>query len=167
MKRIALLATLAMLIPAAVSAQPSGAGYDRPVSQPPASPSTYSPGGNETSWTPESYDDYGRSRWARDRGFRWVPLAQGYNAAIPRQFINIGGPGRFRTLRVEGVRGNPMIERLSIQFSDGTRGTVVFRSSLRQRAGQVINLPAGRRRIDQIIVYSNPRWRGSYSVYGA
>lgn len=117
-------------------------------------------------WTRDRYDHYGRSHWARDFRGRWVALARAYSAASERQFIHVDG-GRYRKLRVEGVRGQPVIRKIAIEFGDGTAQAVDLDMRLSSGTGEVIDLNGDVRRIKRIIVYSDPRARGSYSIYGA
>lgn len=173
MRRIAMLTALAMAVPAAGYAWPYGQTaqrgedpqrtydrdrYDRARND----RERYDPG-----WTRERYDRYDHSYWARDFHDRWVPLARGYGANNSRQFINIGGYGRYRALRIEGVWGEPVIVKIAIEFSDRTTQAVEHRESLPRGTGEVIDLNGGARRIHRIIVYTDPRSRGAYSVYGA
>jgi hypothetical protein len=162
MRKIALLTALAMSVPAAAYAWPLGRIADRNDAQ-----HTYDRDHSDASWNRERYERYDHSHWAKDFRGRWVPLARAYNAATERQFINIGGEGRYRKLRIEGVRGDPTIVKIAIEFSDKSNQAVEFRESLPSGTGEVIDLNGDDRRIHRIIVYTDPHSRGSYSVYGA
>lgn len=118
-------------------------------------------------WNRERYDRYEGSRWHRERRLRWQPLATGYSARTDRQFINLGGRGGYRKLRIEGVRGEPVILKIAIEFMDRTNQAVEYRESLPAGTGEVIDLNGETRRINRIIVYTDPSSRGAYSVYGA
>jgi hypothetical protein len=156
MRRIAILTAIAIAAPvAAVYAQPRGEVRvevrDRP-----------------DGWRHERYDHYGRSRFNTDFRGRWVSLGRGFNASSQRQLISVNGQNRFSKIRIEGVRGEPMIQKVLIEFA-GRRGgeqAVEFNESLPNGAGEVIDLNGDDRRINRIIVYTDPRSRGSYSVYG-
>lgn len=97
---------------------------------------------------------------------RWRPLADFYSAATERQFINIlGRGGRFDKLLIEGVRGAPVITRVAVEYENRQMQTFDLGMRLRRGADTVIDLP-GRRRIHRIIVYTDPTYRGAYSIYG-
>ena len=163
MRGIALLAALVMSMPVAAQAEPHGRVADRD-----GAPRSYDRDRdhNDGAWTRERYEHYGHSHWAKDFRGRWAPLAQGYSARSDRQFINLGG-ARYRKLRVEAVRGEPVILKIAIEFADKTNQAVEYRESLPAGTGEVIDLNGGDRRINRIIVYTDPHSRGSYSVYGA
>ena len=118
-------------------------------------------------WNREHYDRYDHSHWRKDFRGRWEPLAQGFNARTERQYIKLNGNGKYRKLRIEGVRGEPVILKIAIEFADKTGQAVDYRESLPSGSGEVIDLNGGDRRINRIIVYTDPSSRGSYSVYGA
>jgi hypothetical protein len=118
-------------------------------------------------WNRERYTGYETSHWRKDFKGRWTPLATGYNAHTERQFINVGGPGRYRKLRLEAVRGNPVVLKIAIEFANKTTQVVEYRESLPAGTGEVIDLNGDTRKINRIIVYSDPNSRGSYSLYGA
>jgi len=171
MNRLALLTVLVMAIPAAY-ASPHGrvADHDEPrivIRDRGDHPRTVVRDRYDGGWTRERYDRYDRSHWYRDFRGRWEPLARGYSARTERQFINIGGHGRYRKLRIEAVRGEPVLLKIAIEFMDGTAQAVEYREVLPAGTGEVIDLNGGDRRIKRIIVYTDPRSRGSYSVYGA
>jgi hypothetical protein len=157
MKHIALLTAIAMATPvAAAYAQPRGEVRvevrDRP-----------------DGWRHERYDHYGRSHFNTDFRGRWISLGGGFNANNHRQFIAVNGQSRFNRIRIEGVRGEPVIQKVTIEFAgrQGGSQSVDFNEALPNGAGEVIDLNGDDRRISRIIVYTDPRSRGSYSVYGA
>lgn len=118
-------------------------------------------------WNRDRYEGYENSRWKREYRGRWTPLATGYSARTERQFIKIGGQGRYKKLRIEGVRGEPVILKVAVEFSDRSTQAVEYNDSFPRGTGEVIDLNGDTRRIHRIIVYTDPRSRGSYSVYGA
>jgi hypothetical protein len=157
MKRIAILTAIAMAAPiAAAYAQPRGEVRievrDRP-----------------DGWRHERYDHYGRSHFNTDFRGRWTSLGGGFSASNHRQFIAVNGQSRFNKLRIEGVRGEPVIQKITIEFAgrQGGSQSVDFNEALPNGAGEVIDLNGDDRRISRIIVYTDPRSRGSYSVYGS
>jgi hypothetical protein len=160
MKHIAFLTALAISIPTVAYAWPHGRTDDRDDT-----PRSYDRG--DAAWNRERYERYEQSHWAHDFHSRWVPLARGYNARTERQFITLGGNGRYHKLRIEGVRGEPVLLKIAIEFSDRTGQAVEYKESLPAGTGEVIDLNGGERRINRIIVYTDPRSRGAYSVYGA
>lgn len=158
MKRLALL--LGLLIPVSVaSAEPN-----RPVRH-----ERYADGHSYN----EGYYDRGGKRVDRDRGRekdrgrgRWAPIAQQYSATSERQFINVlGKGGRFNRLLVEGVRGAPVIEKVAVEFEDRQTQVWDVNRRLPRGADEMIDL-GGHRRIHRIVVYTNPQYRGAYSIYG-
>ena len=117
-------------------------------------------------WSRDRYDRYNDSHWSRDFRGRWMTLASAYSAQSQRQFIPVRGRGLSK-LRVEGVRGAPVIQKIAIEFGDGTSQAVDLDMRLPRGSGEVIDLNGGVRRVNRIIVYTDPRTRGSYSIYGA
>lgn len=115
----------------------------------------------------ERYQRYHDSRWYRDYHQRWVPLAVRYSARDRRQDIVLRGRGgRFDRIRIEAERGAPMVNQIAIEFVNGAKHVVQMRARLPAGAGEVIRLPGGDRRINRVIVYTEPRYGGMYSVYG-
>jgi hypothetical protein len=154
MKGIALLTALAMAAPVAAFAQPSRVyvrDRDPDVS---------------VTFTRDRYDRYHDSHWARDFRGRWRTLAYSNSARSDRQFIPVRGE-TFRKLRLEGTRGQPVILKIAIEFMDRTTQAVDLDMRLGRGEGEVIDLNGGVRRINRIIVYTDPRSRGAYSLYGA
>jgi len=79
------------------------------------------------------------------------------------------GRGALAGVRVIGdglqaVRGEPQIDRVVVQYSDGDTQTVQIDSRLMDGAGEVIRLDPGRR-INRVTVYTERNARGLYSVY--
>ena len=161
MRRIALCTVLALTASTAAFADPPQT-YERDRADVRDRDRDHSDGG----WTRDRYDHYGQSHWSRDFRGRWVGLARAFSARTERQFIHVDG-GRYRRLRVEAVRGEPVIRKIAIEFGDGTAQAVDVDMRLTSGAGEVIDLNGGARNIKRIIVYSDPRSRGSYSIYGA
>lgn len=154
MRRIALLTALAMAVPVASFAQPSRVyvrDRDPDVS---------------VTFSRDRYDRYDRSHWRRDFRGRWTPLARGYSSRSDRQFIPVRGEA-FRKLRIEGVRGRPVIQKIAIEFMNRSTQAVDLDMELERGTGEVIDLNGDVRRINRIIVYTDPRSRGAYTLYGA
>ena len=166
MRRIAMLTALAIAAPVAAYAQPVrvyerdrdyyGRDYydrdrdrDRDV---------------EIVFRHDRYDNWNRSHWYQESN-RWQPLARYYSARTDRQFIPVSG-GRFRAIRIEAVRGEPVILKVAIEFMNRQTQAVELNQRLPRGSGEVIDLNGGERRINRIIVYTDPRFRGAYSIYG-
>jgi hypothetical protein len=167
MKRIALITALATTIPVAAYAWPTGRVADPQPSQ------TYwrdrdhdRYDRDDRAWTREHYDRYGNSHFANDFRGRWVPIARGYSAHTDRQMINVGN-GRFRKIRIEAVRGQPLVTKIAIEFADQSTQAIEMDARLPAGSGEVIDLNGGVRRVHRIIVYTDPNSRGAYSIYGA
>jgi hypothetical protein len=120
----------------------------------------------DAGWTHDRYDRYNDSRWSRDFRGRWRTLASAYTTQGQRQFIHVSG-GRLSKLRIEGVRGAPVIQKVAIEFGDGSSQAIDLNMRLPRGAGEVIDLNGSTRKVNRIIVYADPQTRGSYSVYGA
>ena len=178
MKRIALLTALATAIPVAAYAWPTGPTADPQPSQ------TYWRDRDQDrdswrdrdrdaarydrddhTWSREHYDRYGNSHWASDFRGRWVPIARGYSAHTDRQMITVGN-GRFRKIRIEAVRGEPLVTKIAIEFADQSVQAIDMDARLPAGSGEVIDLNGGVRRVHRIIVYTDPNSRGAYSIYG-
>jgi hypothetical protein len=112
----------------------------------------------------DRYENWNRTHWYQQSG-RWQPLARYYSARTDRQFIPVNG-GRFSKIRIEAVRGEPVILKVAIEFMNRTTQAVDLDARLTRGAGEVIDLNGGERRINRIIVYTDPRARGAYSLYG-
>jgi hypothetical protein len=117
-------------------------------------------------WTRDRYERYNDSRWSRDFRGRWMTLARSYTTQGQRQFIHVNGQ-RLSKLRVEATRGAPVIQKIAIEFGDGSSQAVDLDMRLTRGEGEVIDLNGGVRRVNRIIVYADPRTRGSYSLYGS
>jgi hypothetical protein len=153
MRHIAFLTAIAIAAPVVAFAQPSRVYVrDRDA---------------EITWTRDRYDRYDDSRWSRDYRGRWTPIARSYSTSSDRQFIKLRGEP-FSKIRIEGVRGRPVIQKIAIEFMNRTTQAVDLDMELRRGTGEVIDLHGrGDRRINRIIVYTDPRYRGSYTIYGA
>lgn len=116
-------------------------------------------------------DDYPTRDYHQDRDFRrgrWVPLAESNpTAGSERQFINVvGRGGALRKLVISGDRGAPVITRVAIEYNDRSVQTVEINARLRRGDDERIDL-RGNRPLNRIVVYTDPRSRGAYSIYGA
>ncbi|HEU4732623.1 MAG TPA: hypothetical protein VFT22_32230 [Kofleriaceae bacterium] len=112
----------------------------------------------------DHYDRYAQSHWAREFRGRWVPIARG-NTRNQRALIPLDA--RFRRLRIEGLRGEPVIERITVEFANGGVQSVYLNAALPRGTGEVIDLTGDQRRVRRIIVDASPGSRGAYTVWGA
>lgn len=159
MRRLFLLAALA-IVPASASAQVPDRVYERDRGR-------Y----NDCDCTRYNFNEgyYDRDGRRNPRGEgrgRWSALAEQTSATSERQFHNLAGHrGYYRRLLVESVRGAPVIERVAVEFAD--RRTQVWDLNRRMPLGadEMIDL-GGPKRINRIIVYTDPQYSGSYSIYG-
>jgi len=109
---------------------------------------------------------YVRFEASRDFRGRWVPLMRRTDADNGRQFIEVAGRGgRLDKLRIESDRGTPLIKRVAIEYRNGTREVLRVDATLSRGHGQVIDLQ-GKKRVSRIVVITDPRFDGVYSVYG-
>jgi hypothetical protein len=115
-------------------------------------------------WTRDRYDRYSDSHWARDFRGRWMALGRAYSAQPQHQFVL--GRERLSKLRIEGVRGEPVIQSITVEFGDGSTQAVDLGMRLPRGTGEVIDLNGGVRRIHRVIVYTDTRSRGAYALYG-
>lgn len=147
MKTFALSAALLMAVPVAAYADPPQTNYERD---------------HDRTFEHERYDRWNDSHWSRDYHGRWRNFGQTFNARNDRQLINLNG--RYHMLRLQAVRGEPQIDRVVVQYSDGDTQTVQIDSRLGDGAGEVIRLDPGRR-ITRVTVFTERNARGLYSVY--
>jgi hypothetical protein len=116
-------------------------------------------------WHREAYQSYNHSHWNKDFRGRWTPLGGQYNAQTDVQSIHLDGR-KYSKLRVEGAKGEPVIQRMTVTFGDRSTQTVDLNMRLSPGTGEVIDLNGiGDRKILQIMVYSAPHTRGSFSIY--
>jgi hypothetical protein len=95
---------------------------------------------------------------------QWVPLAEEQAAS---QQILLRGRGAFRAIRVEGSRGAPVISRVTIDYADGVAPQIVtLNEQLSPGEGRTIDLHGGRQEVKRVIVYTDPQYGGTYSVFG-
>lgn len=99
-------------------------------------------------------------------GANWVQLADTYSAQTDQRAIDLNGRGgEFRRLRVESVRGAPVINQIAIEFANGEAQQVSIHTRLPSGEAQVIDLDRDAP-IRRIVVYADPRFGGAYSVFG-
>jgi hypothetical protein len=107
-----------------------------------------------------------------DEGYRpngrignWVMLLERYATTSDRQFIPLGAHfGRLHRVRIEGSEGAPFIHKVSIQFLDGTWQNAEIEGRLPAGQGIEVPLSGGGRRVNRIVIYTEPDYQSSYSV---
>lgn len=98
------------------------------------------------------------------RTSEWTELASATPAKYAREFITI--EGEYARLRIDAVKGRPMVEAVRVRFANGKQQT--FRVGKRlggKRSSHEIELGSARA-IEHIVVVTDGG-RGSYAVYGA
>jgi len=162
MRSIALLTALAMTASTAAYAWPYGRVADN-------APRTYDRDrdhDNDGNMVRDHYDRYDHSRWSRDFHGRWVPITRGTSRAGRTDFF-LPNKQRYRKIRIEGTRGEPVIVKVAIEFGNGTNQVVNFNSAFPPGVGEVIDLTNETRIVKRIIVDADPQSRGQFSVWGA
>jgi hypothetical protein len=163
MRSIRLLTFTALLGAASTAAAwPGPGGYwrrpvDRPVDRGEVYDDTYY--GDR-----ERYDRYENWRGRRDYDQRWLTIANMYSAETNRQFLHLRDQV-YDKLRIEAVRGAPMINQIAVLYANGTTQVVKLRERLPWGAGEVIRL--NREPIRRVVVYTDPRYGGAYSIHVA
>lgn len=97
---------------------------------------------------------------------RWVTLADHYSAETRSQQILTRGMGEFRAIRIEGAGGAPVIEQVTIDYEDLPPQVVPLNRQLSPGEGETIRLNGRGSEVRRVIVYSEPRYGGRYSVFG-
>jgi hypothetical protein len=161
MKGIALTTLLAMAIPAAAYAQPVSPDQRTYVRDRDQDRDRDRGDGFHR----DHYDRFANTRWQTEHG-RWATLARANSASGRREFM-IGSSTRYHTFRLEALRGDPAISKIAINFADGQTQVVQLNSTLPTGAGEVIDLQGNNRKVLRIVVYADPRSRGTYAIYGA
>jgi len=155
MKSIALSTLLAVVIPAAAYAQPTVSRDQR----------TYVRDRDDGEYfRRDHYSRFADTRWSSEHG-RWATLARANSTSGRREFW-IGQNNRYRTFRLEALRGDPMISKIAINFGNGETQVVQLGGSMPAGTGEVIDLQGRDRKVLRIVVYADPRSRGTYAIYG-
>lgn len=95
---------------------------------------------------------------------RWVTLADHFSANANRQFIHVDR-GDLRRIRVEAVRGTPVIKQVAVEFND-VPDTQIIQLDARLTPGQGQTISLNGRDVKRVIVYTEPSYGGEYSVFG-
>jgi hypothetical protein len=108
--------------------------------------------------------DYGYREGRRDRG--WVQLAPVHRANTETNQIMLNGRHqRMRKLRIQAVRGAPVIYKVTIDYMDRAPQVISLQSRVVRGSSEVIRIDPNAR-IQRILVYSEPRYGGAYTVLG-
>lgn len=95
---------------------------------------------------------------------RWDPLAGYANARDGSTFVRVPPRTRMTRVRIEGAHGAPVVTMIEIHYARFTSRATVNRRLLR---GESVDIPLDpRRRVRAIVVHTDPRYRGGYSVWG-
>lgn len=162
MKRLILLTTLAAaaLVPATASAWP-GTPSDPPYAGDPAP--------SEPTWRPDRDRGYETYDSRYDRGFRerWITLSPFTPARKGRETVILTGrERRIDRVKLTAVRGAPMVHQVIIQYGNGQYERRPVNHQLSPGRDAVISIDSGRR-VQKIMVLTDPRAGGAYSVLGA
>jgi hypothetical protein len=120
----------------------------------------------EGNLTRDHYDRYDRSHWYREHHGRWAPITRG-NARTGRTDFFLPTRQRYRKIRIEAIRGEPVIAKVGIEFANGGTQVVYVNAALPVGAGEVIDLTNDTRTVTRVIIDANPQSRGQFAVYGA
>lgn len=110
------------------------------------------------------YQRFERTRWHREFQSRWVTLANGYAANTTRQNLPLRGQ-TFDRLRIEGVRGAPVITQVQVIYTNGTIHKIDLGARFPVGTGEVLRLNASP--IQRIVINTDPRAGSAYSLHGA
>jgi hypothetical protein len=111
-----------------------------------------------------SGERYRRSRSERD----WVRIASPTSTKFGTEYIIIGkDAGVFRTLRIEAVSGTVVLRRVSVLTHRVSIKTFDVRRRLDARDPSFYIDLGGSTRIEQIVITTDRRVAGSYTIYGS
>ena len=108
-------------------------------------------------------------RGDRDRGRDdgWEQLGRVQHARTATQTLMLNGNhSRIRKLMLKPVRGAPMIKSVTIDYFNAPAQVVPVHARIGRGGEAMIRLDA-RGPIQRIMIYPNPRYGGSYIVYGS
>ena len=116
-------------------------------------------------WRDRGYrDDYGYREVRRDRG--WTQLAPVHSARTQTQQIMLNGNHqRLRKLRIQAVHGAPVVTRVTIDYMHRPAQVVQVHARVGRDNGTVIRIDPNAS-IQRILVYTEPRYGGAYTVLG-
>jgi hypothetical protein len=163
MKRLMLITTLAAatLLPVTAASAWPGRPSDPPTAGDPIHEPTWLP--DRGSYYGDTYDTRYRDRF-RDR---WVVLSAFTPARQGRETVQLTGRDRrIDRLKIRSVRGAPVVKQVILQYGNGRYERRPVNLQLRPGQESTISL-APHRRVERIIVLTDPRSGGAYSLLGA
>jgi hypothetical protein len=115
---------------------------------------------------PRGYNDRGYNNDLRYNNGQWVTLVAPVPTVRDRQFITIGPEqGRFDRVRLDMVRGDAFIQQIAVEYMNGRTQVVPINRRVDRRDGSVvIPLDGSERAIKRVIVYTDDRSRGAYTL---
>lgn len=99
----------------------------------------------------------------------WVELASPTPARHGEQFILVGeDAGGFGKLRIDAVKGGIPVKQVRVMFVDGTEKTyrVNKRIDAKRKKSVFVDLPTTQE-IEHVVVVTDRRSKGEYSLYGS
>lgn len=160
MRRLALFTTL-------VLAASTGSAVAWPGNWPQAPDQDYDDAHDEGGVNRDRRDHDGDQHWSHDARGRWMSLARHRSAFSNQQIVLFGQGGPMRRLGIQADRGAPVVTRVTVEFMAGqTPQITTVNRRIPPGATEVIPLHRNRG-VKRIIVYTEPRYGGAYSVFGA
>jgi hypothetical protein len=109
-------------------------------------------------------DGYG---YRDNRDNRWRPIAQTqYARSDSQQILLYGNHPRYRALRIQAVRGAPVIQAITIQYINRPAQYIKLHQRIVPGNDEIIRLDSPAK-IQRVIVYTEGRYGGAYTVLGA
>ena len=165
MKRLATVTSLLLAFAGAASAQPWYGNGQRPVpvdrgQRPYDRDRPYDRGVDEGM----RHGDEGMRPGSRN----WVVLMDRYSTSSDRQMIPLTNMrSRFHQIWIQGERGAPYVYKVYVEFMNGTYQTLDINRRLRPGQGVMMDLNGGMRALRRIVVYTEPEYGSSYSIFGS
>ena len=113
---------------------------------------------------PPQHDPYAGWHGQYNYPERWDPLVGYVNAREGHAVVRVPSRTHMTRVRIEGAHGAPVVTMVEIHYGRHTARANVNRRIVR---GQSVDIPLDpRRRVRAIVVHTDPRYRGGYSVWG-
>jgi hypothetical protein len=110
-----------------------------------------------------SYTDASSKRSPTNPDGDWVELASPTPASHGREYITVDG--RYTQLRLDAAKGRPVVKSVRIVYANGKDRVVrVGRTLAGKQKTAVVELSGAQ--IEHIVVQTDPRSKGSYTVTG-
>jgi len=105
-----------------------------------------------------------RARTSSPPSGDWVEIASATPASHGREYITV--EGRFGLLRIDAAKGRPVLKSVRVVYADGKQRIVRMDRVLGgKRASAIVELSGAP--IDHLVVNTDARSRGSFTVQGA